>query len=319
MEGKTDLTKYKKVDVFSEEDSIYEYGAINPHDMKNRKNHNRFFLKISKWNVDQHLGEYIGYKIAQKIGFRCCDIDIYKAPRSGKTDIIEYGAISFIEEAEDDITYLPHNMIQEYRKKNGLEIKKNWIYGIDTVLNSFLKKVTDDGRPYEDFLEFKQDFINMMIYDIKFTNADRSSDNWLIRTDKATKKTDLYPLFDNAAILGFVVDTPNTDNLEEYAKKIREYDIGHPVTIVTQNSEMIGQDTEDYRDMLKYLLNKYPKETKKALDAACSFTVNDLKNELDKIDDMDINRKKFTIAVFVQRDREVRQIYKQWRENDRQH
>lgn len=316
IEYKTDLTEYKRVDVISESDCIYEYEAINPQNTQSRKNHNNFYLKISKWNLYQHLGEYIGYKIAQKIGFKCCDIKLYKAPRKRKPEIIEVGAISFVEKTKDDVIYLPQFMIDEYRKKSGMAIKKNWVYSVDTVLNAVFKKMSDDGRPYEDFLEFKQDFINMMIFDIKFTNSDRSSENWLLRTNKVTKKTDLYPMFDNAAILGFEVDSPNTDDLNQYAEKIKINDMNHPLTIVTPNSEMMGEDTEDYSDMLRYLLYKYPEHTKKALDAVNSYTVEDLIDELNKFDDMDEERKKFTISVFMQRDGQVNSILREWREKN---
>ena len=313
-----DISGYKLEDVYSESDRIYQYTNSSLRDPENRKNRASFYLKISKWSPDSHFGEYIGFKIAQMIGFKCCDVELYKSPPQGVNKMIEYGALSFVELSENDTIITPKALIDTYRKSIGDTSKKSWIHSVDTIFNAFFKRMQDDRRPYSDFQEFKQDFINMMIYDIKFTNADRGSDNWLLRTNNLDNKIDLYPMFDNAAILGFVVDCPNTDSAEEYDEKVKEYDSNHPVTIVTPYSETVGKDIEDYRDMLKYLLQHYTKETISALNAVLSFTVEDLQAELDKLEDIDIKRKKFAIDVFKQRDREVREVYREWLENNKQ-
>ena len=42
-------------------------------------------------------------------------------------------------------------------------------------------------RPYSEFIDFKQDFIDMVVYDIKLLNPDRGLENWFIRQNKSTK------------------------------------------------------------------------------------------------------------------------------------
>ena len=96
-----DLTKYRQDDIFSESKGIYEYDAINPENLQIRKNHNVFYLKMSKWNPYQHWGEYLGYRIASRIGFKTCEAQIYKRPRFGNPDIDDIGVISFVEKAEE--------------------------------------------------------------------------------------------------------------------------------------------------------------------------------------------------------------------------
>ena len=57
-EGKPiDTAKYKQVDIYSSSKGIYEYYAITPQNEEIRKNHNNFFLKLSKWSREQHIGE----------------------------------------------------------------------------------------------------------------------------------------------------------------------------------------------------------------------------------------------------------------------
>lgn len=67
-EGKPiDTAKYKQVDIYSSSKGIYEYYAITPQNEEIRKNHNNFFLKLSKWSREQHIGEKLAEIFAKDV------------------------------------------------------------------------------------------------------------------------------------------------------------------------------------------------------------------------------------------------------------
>lgn len=57
---------------------LFEYQAVNPKDLSNRKNKNHFFFKRTIWIDDAHLGEMLAWIIANKVGFEACDVELYK-------------------------------------------------------------------------------------------------------------------------------------------------------------------------------------------------------------------------------------------------
>ncbi len=304
--------KYKQEDIYSREKGIYEYVAINPQNEDSRKNHNRFFVKLSIWNPDQHFGEFLGAVIAQKVGFKTCDVKLFRRQRPN-TKYFDDGIISYVETSKYDDLFLPRGMIKRYRNEVNENPEAYWVLNVDTIMNAGFKEFRDNRRPEAEFLKFKQDIINMMVYDIKFTNADRDSENWKIRKNSKTGEIDLYPMFDNAAILGFerkIIIKNN--NPKEYEKEIKEYDNERVSSIITPALEMQEEVDEDYKTVLKYLLKKYPEQTKKAVEAVNSFTVEDLKEILNNIEGISEERKKFTIDVFNERDKNVKEIYREY-------
>ena len=126
-------------------------------------------------------------------------------------------------------------------------------------------------RPYSEFIDFKQDFIDMVVYDIKLLNPDRGLENWFIRQNKSTKAIDLYPMFDNEMILGF------------------DDDISYSKTL---------------------LLNRYPIQTQNALDKFKNFDISNLYEILNSLPDLTENRKNFALKLFDCRSKSLEEIYK---------
>lgn len=312
-EGKPiDTTKYKEVDVYSTSKGIYEFQAREPENTNIRKNHNNFFLKLSKWSREQHIGEKLAELIAKEANFSVCDVELYKAPRP-YTQHWDYGAISYVEKAEQDKIELPLTMIEQYRKAVNETPEANWVYNVDTIINAAFKKFTDAGRPYQEFLKFKQDFINMLVFDIKFTNADRGRDNWMLIKNTSTGEIELYPMFDNAASLGFEEDrAPTAKDEASYQEMIDQYDKSRKSSIITPASERESEVEEEYDSLLKYLLKAYPVQTQTALEAVFKIDKTFIKNALNEMEDISEERKKFTLAVFSKRDEGVRQIYQEY-------
>ena len=310
-----DFKKYRQIDVYSRENGIFEYQAINPQNEEIRKNHNNFFLKISKWNRYQHIGEYIASTIAKSIGFKCCDVNIYKEKLEGSMFPIT-GTISYVETSKFDKILTPRDIVKTYRKTTNSQAPNQWVYSVDTILNATFKKMQEEKRPYDEFLRFKQDLINMIMFDIKFMNPDRDESNWLIRQSAKSGEIDLYPMFDNAAILGLEMDVALDSRGGDHQLLVDRMDRLRPYLIVTQNSEISGKTEESYDVLLRYILSKYPEQAKKSLKAVNSFTTDDLKSQLEDIDELDIERKKFVIDLFNQRGKRVNEIYQEFRSKE---
>lgn len=254
-----------------------------------------------------HIGELLGAIIAKKAGFKACEVELYKVPLSkpGKFDI---GVISYVKKSENDSIYWSKSIINNYIKKQEIKNQRDWIHDIDTILNAmFGYFMSEKRRPYQEYLDFKQDFINMIIYDLKFMNPDRDETNWLLRENKETGEIDLYPLFDNAEILAFGRNLKNSQAFSE--PEIEKIDEEYVVTTITPEDNQKGKQESHYKEMLEYLLKKYPIQTAEALEKANKFTINDLEKFLDEVEEMTPERKEFTEKLFIKRDKEINKIY----------
>ena len=194
-----DLSKYKWFDEFRK--GIDEYRAIIPEKNEISNNHNRFFLKRTIWTEDTHIGEILAYIIAKKNGIKVCDAELYKSRTNSKNFV--NGVISYVSQSEDEQIIPSSSVVKEYLKKINYSKELFGNVDLETIINAVFSFMNEYKRPYQEFLEFKQDFINMIVWDIKNMNPDRRMDNWFFRVNERTGKTDLYPMFDNEMILGF--------------------------------------------------------------------------------------------------------------------
>lgn len=260
-----------------------------------------------------HIGELLGAIIAKKIGFKACEVELYKSPLSkpGKFDV---GVISYVKKSKHDSTYTATQIVNNYIEKQGIKNQRTWIHDIDTVLNAVFWHITQkQHRSYQEFLDFKQDYINMIVYDLKFMNPDRDEENWLLRENKENGEIDLYPLFDNASILGFGRNINITQTFSE--DEIEKINDEYIVTTITPEDNQKGRQDSHYKNMLEYLLKKYPVQTTKALEKANTFTINDLQDFLDEVEEMTPERREFTKKLFIKRDLEINKIYNKHLEN----
>lgn len=260
-----------------------------------------------------HIGELLGSIIARKIGFKVCEVELYKAPLSkpGKYDI---GAISYVKKSKNDSIYWSKSIINGYIKKQGIKNQRDWVHDIDTILNSmFGYFITEKHRPYQEYLDFKQDFINMIIYDLKFMNPDRDETNWMLRENNETGEIDIYPLFDNSEILAFGKNLNKNQTFSE--SEIEKIDEEYVVATITPEDNKKGEQDSHYKDMLEHLLKKYPIQTTKSLEKVNKFTINDLQEFLDEVEEMTPERKELTTKLFIKRDTEINNIHKKYLEN----
>ena len=300
---RVDETEYEK-DRYSEpKDEVFQYTRKNPINEESRDNHNTLFLKRTLWSEDVDVREMLGYLIAKQCGIPSCEVAmaIYPTIR----DKYENAVISYAHTSKYDRTYLPISLVQDHRRK--LLIPKNdndYMLDVEGILNAIFAKMQEKGRPIEEYNEFVQSFIDMMVYDIAFVNSDRDNKNWYIREDTRTGKIDLYPLFDNASV--FASEDPYEEMIDEYtAYSLSEF---HPLLILTPTDFSLGLVQTDYHDMLEYLLRRYPKQTEKALAKVSNVNPEFIERCLDIIPDVNPIRRDQMLKVFEHRKRGINHI-----------
>lgn len=286
---------------------LFEYQAKVIKNPEDRKAKNHFFFKRTTMIDDSHLGEFLAYIIANKIGFKICDVELYKSPlfKPGKYDV---GILSFVEKTPEERLINPAYFIDNYlRDTKSKDTFYYGVYDIDTILNSIFYEYSKNNSNYSEFVSFKQDLINMIVFDMKFANTDRNTENWLVRKNLKTGMTDLYPMFDNEAILGFDI---NLDENEEITRKqIEDINEKRELPIVTPAQIREGKYSATYEELLKYMLSKYPEMTENAIQDVNKISVKDLEQALEDIDGITDKRKKLALGLFIARSQGINKVY----------
>lgn len=298
-----DLDKYEKYDELRK--GIFEFRAKNPENTSSRDNHNRFFAKRALWSEDLHLGEFLGGLIGKKNKFKICDTGLYRHPRY----TADRGVISFAHLSDKDKLIDPRRIILEYLKTQNINHKYLNSIDVDTVFRAMFWFMYQYKRPYSEFINFKQDFIDMLVYDLKLLNPDRGFANWFIRQNTQTKETDLYPMFDNEMILGFNKPSYDNDLTEE---DIKSENAERTSAILTPDTIMKQKDQVSYIELLKYLLWKYPEQTKKSLNKFKNFSPDELLVLLNQIPDLSDKRKNVVVRLYKTRSLDIDKIYEEY-------
>ena len=233
-----------------------------------------------------HYGEFIGYLLAKDVLIPTCEVElahlnkyypnIYKE-KYGGTPIEKDGCIIYsllapgetlepgmltidksIESCPDAFAELTKNEKNSNRNDNIEVVLK----AIEIRIRDFYKEdsTITEAEINEKIQYNKNKAIQMMVYDCLNGNNDRHDENWSMVISRDS--INLYPLYDNERILG----------LHENQRKIEEALVKNAVP---QSSE-IGlfsrmripgekKQYSTYKDVLTYLIYKYPEETKKAL------------------------------------------------------
>lgn len=228
------------------------------------------------------------------------------------------GVISYVSKSEDDELLLPINIIKDYVKAQNLNLEiMDYGTDIDTIINAIFFYMNNQKRPYQEFLNFKQDFINMMIYDLKLLNPDRNLGNWFIRRNRKTGEIDLYPMFDNEMILGFDRDIED-ENGEVLENNLEESNNKRRSAIVTPVETRKEIKSADYKDMINYLLKKYNFQTRNALYQANKFSSENLEEMLDNIEGLKNARKERVLQLFNIRENGINKIYDEFNKNEKE-
>ena len=142
------------------------------------------------------------------------------------------------------------------------------------------------GIHSEEFIQAKMQqlrkrMIEMIVYDCLYGNYDRHDENWSMHL-QASGDIDLYPLYDNEKVLGlyenqnFIQDTLRDEEVEKKAEEK-----------FFSRMHVPGEDKKNstYKEMLEYLMNTYPQETREMLQKQLSrHTAESIRKRLEECD-----------------------------------
>ncbi len=308
--SKVDLNKYTMVSEYPTNRFEYNLNAIiqDKNFTYSRDDEVKFVLKKSELEPYIHFGEKVAYEIAKKLKFKCCRVELFKGVDDfGRKTV---GDISYFDLDSDEEIINPYWALNWYRKNYEKQI---YPASIDVIFDACKKYCFEkDNRPDEEFENFMRDFIYMTVFDLKFGNFDRKENNWLLRINKQNGKYDLYPMFDNEAILGFANDEP--ENLsDENIERFNE----HFKSMVCTSEDGEKRKGSSMENMIKFLLMNYPIQTKEAIIRIFEFTKSDLEEILNNIPDLPESRRKFAIKNFECRDTKFRNAIKSFLEDEK--
>ncbi len=235
-----------------------------------------------------HYGEFIGHLLALNASIPSCQVElahlskyfsnIHKFLNNG-TPIPKDGCISYSQLSSDDELDPGKIVISCFNTRDSKkydELTKNDIRNMDkndnieVVLSSIEFKTRD-------FYKYKQDIskeyidkkveenrylaIQMMVYDCLYGNNDRHDENWSMKRNDSD--IELYSLYDNERVLGLY----ENQNVIEEALKSKDVERASD-KILFSRMRVPGEKEKysNYKNVLKYLMQNYKKETTQALE-----------------------------------------------------
>ena len=268
-------------------------------------------------------GEFIAYKLANKIGIPVCEAEFVlkkmnlKYSRSKKTALLP-GSISYIDlvgneelvqalqiitrfgtEYKDDYQKIIKSKVKSIKSSDlrlnpGIEANNNNIDIIMPAFESYAKEKC--GISDSEWYELRQNIINMIVFDLKFANRDRNDENYGLAVNYNSGKLRLYPIFDNEYILGFC---EFKSDIEKLKKRGMQTHIRNEITSRMGNSHKVTG--VQYQVMLRYLFDKYPEETQKAYEKVMQIEREDLVNLMEECEGLPDIHKEYALEIFDER------------------
>ena len=288
----------------------FEFAIRNMPSSYGRKDRIKFEYKRCIFEPDMHFGEMTAFKIAEMLRIPCCEVELFSKPYPSQPHVCETGCISHFDVGSDDILYVAENVVSKYAKRHG--IKNYYLIDIDSIFAIVYDFFKEHNRPLTEFLKFKRDFIVMTIFDLKFGNFDRGINNWFIRKNKKTGEMELYPMFDNEAILGFTDDILDDMSYNSVSK----FNNARNSRVTISNDMKAGKNT-NFKDLYDYLLRYYPLETRYANSIFDAFGMKDLEGILNNLPGISEKRKEFAKKNYVYRTMELDRIKAEHEESAR--
>lgn len=250
-------------------------------------------FKDKKVFCANHYGEFVGSVLARLADIPTCKAElahlsqyyenIHKEINHGTPEEKD-GCIIYSQLEREDTLEAGKITIErfkeKYRESYERIIKDDKYKGdandnVELVFASIISRIEDFYRKKENYSEefiqakiqqTRKRIIEMIVYDCLYGNYDRHDENWSMHI-KGNENIDLYPLYDNERVLGlyenqsFIEDTLRNQEVE---KKTDEnfFSRMHVPGETKKNST--------YKEMLEYLMNTYPQETREILQKQLS-------------------------------------------------
>lgn len=253
----------------------------------------------------RHYGELIAYRASLIMGIRACKVELAKISRHTRTECFDYGCISYYGTQEDEKFANAETIMKEYEPKT----LENILLGIE----SYAKSIGIEDK--EKIQNLKQEFIDMMVFDCALGNHDRGLNNWMLLINKSHTDIHIYPMFDNETILMFDIDKKTFEkyynNLKRsqivvFPKSKQKIEVPDPketvegflqnveTAIILDNSKKRGT----FSELLSYLAEHYPNETKKSIKKVKKFTQKDLIEVMNQCEGLDSRMKEIALRAY---------------------
>lgn len=275
----------------------------------------KFMFKINIEDNDKDIGEEIGYRIAEAIDIPCCKAKLFKRERIRGDNITyyDYGVGSFYQGDDNEEIILRMDILMDLHWNEASKLYpeitgREYCPGIKDYLQFIDYLLMKENRPKSEFDEIKNKIIEMLVYDIKFGNNDRIGSNFGLIKNKATGKIKFYPLFDNETIFGFDYPTSKLTGHENECD-IEAFNHQQQMKFRLDGKQ---NNTSDYLELLKFLLQTYPEETEKAMEKVRKFRFEELRKMLKEYPNISKTRRSFTEKVFLDRDFRCESIYQKY-------
>lgn len=273
----------------------------------------------NKGDFANHYGEYIASIILKQLGKKACKVDLGIATIrnrfNGKETPVK-GSLSHFQLRQDEMM-IPANIViedfkalypkryRELTERGRTNSEKNYT-NIELILKAFEHKFRKNGQE-QDIPAMRQELIDMCVFDILFANRDRHDENFGLRLGQETGRLSFYHLYDNEQILGMQEKSSAAkiylSNEKEY-EKFKETELTSCIGIPGKIQKIQA------RELLEYLLQNYPNETRVALEDFGRYKLSNLEELLGVIDGLSQEHKDFAKKIFVDRQKEVDMIVK---------
>lgn len=261
-----------------------------------------------------HIGEYVASIILKQLGKLACKVDLGYTTitnhYSGKEIEIE-GCLSHSQLGKHEMMLPAKVAIEDYKltsqkkyreltERGRTDSEKNYT-NVEIILAAFESKFKKNGQAKK-IPEMRKAFFDMCAFDILFGNRDRHDENFGLRFDQMANELSFYHLFDDEQILGM---QENVTVVEACLKSDKEYN-KFKENELTSCIGIPGQ-TQKIKsiDLLKYLLEKYPKEILDSIQDIGRYQFSDLEDLLDRIENLSNPHKEFAKKIFLDRQKEV--------------
>ena len=247
----------------------------------------RYEFKDKSVFCANHYGEFIGSILAVQVGIETCEAElahlskyysnIHKEINNGtpeekdgciiynqlpKGNILESGKITierFKTKYKDQFKELTQNDMNRLKVNDNIELV---LTAIESNVRDLYRMVGTYTEAYiqTKVQEVKKKVIQMVVYDSLYGNYDRHDENWSIYYNN--DKIDLYPLYDNERVLGLYENQDFIENIlkEENMEQIVDRKFFSRMRVPGEKKKY-----SSYKDILGYLIKKYPQETGETL------------------------------------------------------
>lgn len=273
-----------------------------------------------------HIGEYISSIILKQLGKKACKVDLgyttITNPYSGKEIEIE-GCLSHSQLREHEMMIPACVVIEDFKslypkkyrtltERGRTDSEKNYT-NVDIILAAFQNKYKKSGQATS-IPKMRKAFFDMCAYDIMFANRDRHDENFGLRVNQETGELSFYHLFDDEQILGM---QECVTDVERYIKSDKEYQRFKEEQL-TSCIGIPGQ-TQQIKsiELLKYLLQKYPKEILESIEDIDRYKESDLDELFGRVEKMSEAHKALAKKIFRDRRKEVREVVSEFQNTQR--